>query len=283
MPDIKRNIIIEGSENRSISLDIFISAKRGHPSPLVIYVHGFKGFKDWGHSNLMAEKFAEAGFHFVKFNFSHNGILAGDLSELSDLDAFANNNYTMELFDLDRISDFLFNESEISDFIDRERVCIIGHSRGGGTALIHGAENPRITHIITLAAVSRLDYAWARHFGFEKWKESGVTYVVNSRTGQNLPVRFQLYENFEANRSRLDIAKAGSSHEKPCLIFHGTADTVIDKSAADEIFYHLKNARKVIIPGMDHVFNSSHPWNGADLPVFYRAFLKWADLFLHKA
>lgn len=280
MLDIKRNIIIEGSENRPLSVDIFISGKPSETSPLLIYVHGFKGFKDWGHSNLMAERFAETGFHFVKFNFSHNGIMPNNLSELSDMEAFANNNYELELSDLDRISEFIFNGSEISTSIDKNFVGIIGHSRGGGIALIHGAENSRITHIITLAAVSRLDYAWDRHPAFEKWKNSGVTYVINSRTGQNLPLGFQLYENFKANESRLDITKAGSTHQKPCLIFHGAADTVIDKTAADEIFQSLKNSQKVIIPGMDHVFNSSHPWTERQLPVFYDIFIKWTVLFL---
>jgi hypothetical protein len=30
--------------------------------PLVIFVHGYKGYKDWGAWDLMAEKFAESDF-----------------------------------------------------------------------------------------------------------------------------------------------------------------------------------------------------------------------------
>ena len=141
MSDIKRNIIIEGSENRPISLDIFRSTREQAVSPLIIYVHGFKGFKDWGHSNLLAREMAGVGFHFVKFNFSHNGIRTEDSTELSDLDAFAHNNYERELYDLNRVSEYILEESCISGAIDMERVVIVGHSRGGGIALIHGAEN----------------------------------------------------------------------------------------------------------------------------------------------
>ena len=32
----------------------------------IIYVHGFKGFKDWGASNLVADSFANQGFFIFK-------------------------------------------------------------------------------------------------------------------------------------------------------------------------------------------------------------------------
>ena len=42
-----------------------------HAKPVILFNHGFKGFKDWGPFNLMASKFAEAGFVFIKMNFSY--------------------------------------------------------------------------------------------------------------------------------------------------------------------------------------------------------------------
>ena len=133
---------------------------------------------------------------------------------------------------------------------------------------------------MTLAAVAKLDYAWDQHPNFEEWRNSGVTYVVNSRTGQNLPVSFGLYENFEANKGRFSIKEAGKRHSKPCLIFHGASDAVVDKSAADENFQHLKDAKKVVLPDMNHVFNSSHPWESEELPKFYQMFIKWMEKFI---
>jgi len=62
---------IPGSANRPILLDAaYVSGKK---RPVVIYAHGFNGFKDWGNFDLIARAFAQAGFAFVKFNFSHNG------------------------------------------------------------------------------------------------------------------------------------------------------------------------------------------------------------------
>ena len=40
----------------------------------VIFYHGFKGFKDWGHFNQISERFANSGLLAVKFNGSYNGL-----------------------------------------------------------------------------------------------------------------------------------------------------------------------------------------------------------------
>ena len=50
--------------------------------PVVVFVHGFKGFKDWGHFPLLADFFAGQGFVFVKLNLSHNGIVVGGTGDL---------------------------------------------------------------------------------------------------------------------------------------------------------------------------------------------------------
>ena len=42
--------------------------------PCLIYLHGFKGFKDWGFVPHAGHFFARNGFSFLTFNFSHNGI-----------------------------------------------------------------------------------------------------------------------------------------------------------------------------------------------------------------
>jgi predicted alpha/beta-fold hydrolase len=63
---------LPGAKGRNMLMDLtFDDAQQN--APLVIFVHGFKGFKDWGTHSLVARYFAEHGFRFLKFNFSHNG------------------------------------------------------------------------------------------------------------------------------------------------------------------------------------------------------------------
>ena len=93
----------------------------------------------------MAEKFAEAGFFFVKFNFSHNGTTVEDPHNFADLEAFGNNNYSKELSDLGVVIDY-FSEY---DTIDEHKIILIGHSRGGGISIIKTYEDERINGLIT--------------------------------------------------------------------------------------------------------------------------------------
>ena len=69
---ILKNILIDGKHGKSIVTDIFYKDTH-QPKKIVIFCHGYKGFKDWGAWNLMAEQFADAGFFFITFNFAYNG------------------------------------------------------------------------------------------------------------------------------------------------------------------------------------------------------------------
>ena len=83
-------------------------------APMVIFVHGFKGFKDWGTHNLLANYFAANGFRFLKFNFSHNGTTADCPVDFADLIAFSENTFSIELQDLNNVIDFACNGQVIA-------------------------------------------------------------------------------------------------------------------------------------------------------------------------
>ena len=66
---------------------------------------------------------------FVKFNFSHNGGTTDNPIDFPDLKAFADNNYTKELLDLDDILNFILSEnSQFKNEIDSSNISLIGHS-----------------------------------------------------------------------------------------------------------------------------------------------------------
>ena len=96
--------IIEGSKEKKILMDINFPKKSNNK--LIIFSHGFKGFKDWGCFNLISKIFAQNGFIFLKFNFSHNGTTIADPLNFNDLEAFGNNNFSIELNDLSLVLDW---------------------------------------------------------------------------------------------------------------------------------------------------------------------------------
>lgn len=254
-----KNILIPGSKVKPILLDCFFK-EDGEPKPIVIFSHGFKGFKDWGHFNFMAEQFAEAGFVFIKFNFSHNGTTPEDPTNFADLEAFGNNNYTIELDDLKKVIDWSQSYEPIKKEVDVHKIYLLGHSRGGGTTILKAGEDARVKKIVTWAAVS--DMMRNKQKTIETWKRDGVVYAKNARTKQSMPLYYQFYENQVANKERLNIHHAIKRFDIPFLIVHGTADEAVPFHDAEDLLKSAKHAKILKVENADHTFGARHPFDG---------------------
>ncbi|WP_179317246.1 alpha/beta hydrolase family protein [Winogradskyella undariae] len=257
---IDKNIILKREGKKSILIDTFYSEEKTN-QPIVIFCHGYKGFKDWGAWNLMAEHIAGEGFCFIKFNFSHNGGTVDNPIDFPDLEAFGNNNYTKELEDLNDVIDWSQEHFKNNSAINTTEISLIGHSRGGGIAIIKASEDSRITKLITLASVSNFENRFGSETEIKTWKEKGVKYVQNGRTKQEMPHYIQFLEDFEANKERLHIESATKSLELPVLIIHGDKDTSVNINEAYNIYEWSKNNQLEIVENADHVFNTKHPWD----------------------
>jgi len=256
---IQKNIIVKGKHQKPILTDVFY-AESNKPKPTVIFCHGYKGFKDWGAWNLMAEEFAKAGFFFIKFNFSHNGGTVEQPIDFPDLEAFGNNNYTKELNDLESVLDWISSEEKYKNEVNTDAISLIGHSRGGGIVLLKTNEDSRVKKVITLAGVSDYKSRFPKGDGFQKWQKNGVYYVKNGRTHQEMPHFFQFYEDFKANEERLHIQKTIENLQSPQLIIHGDNDTSVLINEAENLHKWNSKSELKIIENADHVFNVSHPW-----------------------
>lgn len=266
--NIKRNIIVEGNGERSIPVDVYIP-KGSIPKPVVLFAHGFKGFKDWGIWDLVARSFVKAGFVFLKFNFSHNGTSPEHLLDFVDLDAFGRNNYTLELEDLDLVLGALQNGQLIeAKEIDRRRIFIIGHSRGGGITAIKAAADERIAAWLGWASVKDLAYAWrGNETLISEWRAKGVYEIKNGRTKQMMPLYYQLYEDFVANEQYYSVERAIRSMNKPMLVIHGTEDPAVSVKVTTSFKEWNASLKVRLIQGADHVFGGRHPNVEKTLPA----------------
>lgn len=259
-----KHLIVEGSAGRPISFDITLPNKE-QPAPLVIFSHGFKGFKDWGHFNLVAQAFAQAGFVFLKLNFSHNGTTPDKPDEFADLEAFGNNNFSIEVDDLKLVIDHSLKMKELEGRIIPGQVYLIGHSRGGGITLLTAAEEPRVKKVVTWASVSRFGHFWEDEV-LQKWKEEGVMYIPNSRTKQQMPMYYQSYQDFYDNADRLDIPKAAKNIKAPLLIVHAEDDPIVYADSAEEMNRLNPDSELMLLPEGGHTFGAKHPWESEELP-----------------
>lgn len=261
---ISKNNIIPGKHEKPILVDTFFS-EDSKTKPIIIFCHGYKGFKDWGAWGLMAKAFAEAGFFFIKFNFSHNGGTVEQPIDFPDLEAFGNNNYTKELDDLESVINWICSNTFFKNEADLDNINLIGHSRAGGIVTIKAEEDSRIKKVISLAGVSSFGKRTSTTGDLEQWKKDGVKYVLNGRTKQKMPHFYQFYEDFIQNEERLTIKRAVSILKIPYLIIHGSADTSVLIDEAHNLHKWQPKSVLKIIENADHVFNTNHPWQLKDL------------------
>jgi pimeloyl-ACP methyl ester carboxylesterase len=273
--------IIQGKHEKPILID-YHYLENGQLKPIIIFCHGYKGFKDWGAWHLMAEAFAKAGFFFVKFNFSYNGGTMEQPIDFPDLEAFGNNNYGIELDDLDCVIDWVCSNSEIKNESNRNDISLMGHSRGGGIVSIKAEEDSQIKNVISLAGVSDYKSRFPSGDAFENWKKDGVYFVENGRTKQQMPHYFQFYTNFIENENRLTINRAVKNLKIPHLIIHGDNDTSVSIKEAKKLHAWNPKSRLEIIEGANHVFGASHPWKQNDLPNDLKLAINTIITFLNK-
>jgi uncharacterized protein len=276
-----KNIIIKGSAGKPIALDFFCKDD-GTTKPVVVYVHGFNGFKDWGNFDLIAEEFASAGFALVKFNFSHNGTTPEQPEVFADLEAFGNNNYSRQLEDVKAVVDWVCSEGNIyKSMLDTNTIYLIGHSMGGGIAVLFAAEDSRVKKLVTWAGIAECKTPWGGwpQEKMKEWLLNGVQYYKNTRTNQQMPLYYQLYVDYKDNEERLNIEKAIKKLSIPILICHGTNDIAVPVEKGFQL-KEWQPAAELFTVDSNHVFDRQHPWEKLYLPEAMDAGLQKTITFL---
>jgi pimeloyl-ACP methyl ester carboxylesterase len=271
----KDNYTLPGAKGRPMLIDVTYDDALKN-APVVIFAHGFKGFKDWGTHNLVADHFARNGFRYLKFNFSHNGTTPDHPTDFADLIAFSDNTFSIELEDLDTIIDFACSGAGMAA---AGGVFLIGHSMGGGISIIKSAEDNRIKKLVTMASISGFRNLWPQQ-SEAQWYLQGVIYMHNSRTGQQMPLKSTLLDDLDKHPLRLDIPAKAAEVKQPWLLIHGDVDPTVPLDHAKELHTAQPNAEFVIIKGGDHVLGASHPYTGDTLPAALQEFCDRTITFL---
>jgi dienelactone hydrolase len=254
--------------------DILVDVRAGgrsSPRPAVVIMHGFKGFKDWGMFPPLAERLARAGFATATFNLSGSGV--DDRGELVWPERFARDTFTAELEDLGTVVQAL-DRGELG-VASPSTIGLVGHSRGGGVAILHAAGNPKVRALVTWAAISSVE-RWSPH-AVAEWRETGAMEVVNARTGQRLLLTTDILDDVERNAvGPLDILGAATRVAVPWLIVHGAEDETVSPKEAEALraASPLSTTRLLAVEGGGHTFGAGHPWNPSvhDTPALRRVF-----------
>jgi alpha-beta hydrolase superfamily lysophospholipase len=250
------SIELPGADGGPLYVDVRSGARPGEVRATAVICHGFKGFKDWGFFPSLADRLAVAGFTAVTFNFSGSGV--GPASEVVDQPGrwFAQ-----------RVSDDLADLDTVVGHVaagGAPWIGLVGHSRGGALAVLGAARDARVKALVTWAAVA----GFLRYSPEElaRWRRDGQIEVVNTRTGQVLPIGLRSLDDLEANAAgSLDVLAAAGRVRVPWLIVHGVEDESVPAREARHLARASGSPRTelLLVPGAGHTFGARHPWAGS--------------------
>ncbi len=250
------SVELAGADGGPLYVDVRSGARGPEVRPAVVICHGFKGFKDWGFFPYLADRLALAGFTAVSFNFSGSGVGPG--SDVVDQpDRWFAQRVSADVADLATVVDHVTSAGA-------RWVGLVGHSRGGGVAVVGAARDSRVKVLVTWAAVAT--FLWYSAEERARWRREGRTEVVNARTGQVLPIGLPLLDDLETNASGpLDIRGAAGRVTVPWLIAHGTADESVPVAEAETLAHASASPRteRLLVDGTGHTFGARHPWAGS--------------------
>jgi pimeloyl-ACP methyl ester carboxylesterase len=141
-------------------------------------------------------------------------------------------------------------------------VGLLGHSRGGGVAILTAAADPKVASLVTWAAISHVDRWPGRE---DEWRSKGHIIIENTRTGEKWPMYTDVLDDVARNRhGTLDIRAAAARIESPWLIIHGSADPSVpfEEGKALAAASGRPATELLRIDGAGHTFGAAHPWAG---------------------
>jgi len=232
----------------------------------VLFLHGYKGYADWGCWDLMCEALVGFSVHAFRLDFSGNGTSAETPGDIHDLESWSRNTYRQELQDTIAAVQSLRRQGY--------EVILMGHSRGGGIATIAAATlcgtMNAVKGLILLASVSDFERRFPKGEALEQWKLTNRWMVKNGRTGEIYHHKFHFYTDFLRHQDLLNIRQQAARVDVPVMVVHALDDQAVFASESRElasIFRHNVRVLQVMLESGGHTFGSMEPWpNGKPLP-----------------
>lgn len=226
----------------------------GDACACVVFVHGFKGYKDYGFVPVLCKALARAGVVVHRFNLSCSG-MTNDIETFARPDLFAMDTWNCQVEDvrcaMDAVGDGTLEGGGLPMFV-------VGHSRGGATALLLAGRKgaPELGGVATINAVDRC--CGMDDETREAFLERGTLVSASARTGQDLVINASWLQEQIDDPEAHDVLGLCTSVSIPTLILHGDADDAVDVSAGERIAQAV-GAELKVVSGANHVLNMSNP------------------------
>ncbi len=256
---IRRLLSINNQNNEPVHFDLRY-LEGTNQAPVIILLHGFLGSKDWGFYPDLARALVRSDYVTLAMNFSLNGI-GPDGKNFTAMDAFARNTISQELADVRAVVQAIRDGKVGKQVIDPERIGLLGHSRGGGVAILSALEMPEeIGALVTWATVSHFGRLSAEQLTLLR-KQGFVEFDDESKNA-TFRINQSFVDDLQDNEKKFNLVDRIEELEAPILFIHGGADAVVP-AAESEMLYERCGAfskRLEIIEDAGHTFGTRHPF-----------------------
>jgi len=190
---------------------------------VAIVLPGRLDTKDYVHMTSLVDYLADLGFYALSFDPPGTWESSGDISTYS----------TTSILDV---------TDEIIHRLGSKPTVLLGHSRGGTHALLSGAMNPAVTHMVAIMSSSG-----PTNYGIpKKGSTKHSTRDLPPGTGRTVGRRtFELPYAYFEDQATYDALPALKTSSKPKLFVYGTQDTLVRPETVVAI-YDASAAPKVL-------------------------------------
>jgi pimeloyl-ACP methyl ester carboxylesterase len=236
----------------------------GTARPLLLILHGFKGFRNYSFLPWIAQAAAAHGLIAVRMCFSRNGM--GNTSWMvQDMAAFAANTISHEVDDVHDVLRALTTDPAFAPV--RERwdggLYLTGHSRGGGVAQVasrelHESGSMDLRRTVVLNSVG----TWVRWTPRQRavWQEAGGFTFLNERTKQELRMDLTYVDDIERNADRLSLDQAAYACGARLAFVHAEADLTVPLNEIIDLRARSRTEAPLhVISNTTHTFGMTHP------------------------
>ncbi len=223
---------------------------------VMLICHGFKGYKDYGLFPHLAEAASDAGLISHRFNFSHSG-MTNQIDTFERPELFERDTWRKQANDLKAVIEAVGSGALPGG---GQPMTIFGHSRGGVTTLLTSGDpgvSEKLAGVVTAAspsACSRLDPDQK-----EMLRRAGRMPSPSSRTGQTLYVGRAWQDEIDEDPTWHDPCRAIAAIRCPVMLIHGTADTTVPVSEAEDLRRARPDMKYLLIDDAGHTFNAANP------------------------
>jgi dipeptidyl aminopeptidase/acylaminoacyl peptidase len=157
---------------------------------------------------------------------------------------------------------------------------IVGHSRGGGIAIIKAREDGRIKAVAGWSTVAYFNrYTDGQR---KRWREKGFVDLPSVNPLSIFRLSTALLDDLEQNKERLNISRAVEQLHKPLLLIHGTADLPVPIAEVKKL-YDISDKTMtefLSLEGAGHMYGARHPYK-KESPTMTHV-LELTSLWFHK-